>query len=186
MKNYSVGEVFESGVLSDSKVYQNLETEIRKKKIPDILARRGMRLDLGGGARLDILFPDRDVSAWETNEGGIVAKLSYGNISVMLTGDAPIKTEKIILAENSSVQLKSIILKVGHHGSRNSTSGEFLQAVSPTYAFISDGKNNKYGHPHPEVLDILNQFKAQILRTDLLGTILVKSDGQSEKFSFLK
>ncbi len=186
LKYYKVGEVFEPGILTDSKTYQNLEVEIQKKKIPDILARRGMRLDLGGGAVLDILFPDRDVSAWETNEGCIVARLSYGDISVMLTGDAPIKTEKIILSENKSEQLKSTILKAGHHGSRTSTSQEFLQAVNPEYALISVGKDNKYGHPHQEVLDLLNKFKAQILRTDLLGTIIMKSDGDMLKWKYAR
>ena len=186
LKNYKVGEFFEPGIASDSKTYQNLELEIQKKKIPDILARRGMRLILGGGSVIDILFPDRNVYDWETNEGGIVARLTYGTTSIMLTGDAPIKTEKIILSENKIEALKSTILKVGHHGSRTSSSSEFVQAVAPTYALISDGKDNKYGHPHQEVLDILNNLKIKILRTDLLGTIVLKSDGQNSRVSFLR
>src|SRR3990167_2264582 len=101
-----------------------------------------------------ITNPDQDVSFWSTNDGSIVAKLFYGNTSIMLTGDATIKTEKIILEENSIAQLNSDILKVGHHGSRTSTSPEFVKAISPTYAFISDGKDNKYGHPHQETLDV--------------------------------
>ncbi|MFA5783197.1 MAG: hypothetical protein WC868_13095, partial [Bacteroidales bacterium] len=120
------------------------------------------------------LFPDRNVLAWSTNDGSIVARLSYGNISVILTGDATIKTEKIILAENSVTQLNSDILKVGHHGSRTSTSPEFVKAVSPTYAFISDGEDNKYGHPHQDTLDTLTQFGVKIFRTDLLGAIIMK------------
>ena len=176
LKNYSVGKVFEPGILDDSKIYQNLETEIKNRNSPEILARRGMHLDIGGGAVIDILFPDRDVSSWETNEGSIVAKLSYGKTSVMLTGDAPIKTEKIILSENSPAQLHSDVLKLGHHGSRNSSSPEFLQAVSPKYVFISVGKDNKYGHPHKEVLDILNQLGVKIFRTDQDGIIVMKCD----------
>ena len=176
LKNYSVGKVFEPGILDDSKIYQNFETEIKNRNIPEILARRGMHLDIGGGAVIDILFPDRDVSSWETNEGSIVAKLSYGKTSVMLTGDAPIKTEKIILSENSPAQLHSDVLKIGHHGSRNSSSPEFLQAVSPKYVFISVGKDNKYGHPHKEVLDILNQLGVKIFRTDQDGIIVMKCD----------
>jgi len=186
LKNYEIGEVFEPGISDFSKTYQNLEKEIKDKKIPDILARRGMRIDLGGGARIDILFPDRDVSAWETNAGCIVAKLVYGNTSIMLTGDAPMKTEQIILSENSKAQLQSNILKVGHHGSRGSSSLAFVQAVSPRYALISVGKDNKYGHPHQETLDTLSKTGAQIFRTDQLGTIVLKSDGQNTNFSFLK
>src|SRR3989338_5382084 len=113
-----------------------------------------MKLNLGGGTFLDILFPDRDVSTFETNDGSVVARLSYDNTSIMLTGDATTKTEKIILDENPNEMLHSTILKVGHHGSRTSTSYAFVQAVAPEYAIISDGEDNKYGHPHKETLDI--------------------------------
>ena len=184
LKNYSVEEVFEPGILDNSKTYQNLETEIKNKNIPDVLLRKGMRLDLGGGAVIDILFPDRDVSNWPTNEGSVVARLSYGKTSVMLTGDAPKSTEKIILSENPPSILQSTILKVGHHGSRASTSLEFTQAVSPKYAFISVGKNNIYGHPTQDVLDILKQVNSQVFRTDQLSTVIMKSDGDNLKFIF--
>jgi len=184
LKNYKVGVIFESGALTDSKTYQNLKEEIKKKNIPNILAKKGMRLDIGGGAFIDILFPDRDVSAWATNEGSVVARLSYGKTSIMLTGDATAKTEKIILGENSPAELQSTILKVGHHGSRTSTSFSFAKAVSPTYSLISDGKDNSYGHPHQETLDTLAQLGAKIFRTDLLGTIIMKSDGKKETFLF--
>ncbi|MCX6752677.1 MAG: ComEC/Rec2 family competence protein [Candidatus Nomurabacteria bacterium] len=176
LKNYKVGVVFESGALTDSKTYQNFKEEIKKQKIPNILAKRGMRLDIGGGAFIDVLFPDRDVSAWATNDGSVVARFTYGKTSIMLTGDAPIKTEKIILKENPAKELQSEILKVGHHGSRTSTSSEFVKAVSPSYALISDGKDNKFGHPHKETLDTLASFGVKIFRTDLLGTILLKCD----------
>ena len=184
LKNYKVGKVFEPGTFNDSKTYQNLEEEIKKQNIPDILARRGMRLDIGGGAMIDILFPDRDVYTWATNDGSIVARLTYGKTSIMLTGDATTKTEKIILGENSPAQLHSTILKVGHHGSRTSTSGEFVRAVAPTYALISDGSNNKYGHPHQETLDTLVQFSAKVFRTDLLGSIIVQSDGHMLRWQY--
>jgi len=159
---------------------------MKKQNIPDILAKKGMKLDIGGGAFIDILFPDRDVSVWATNDGSTVARLHYGNTSIMLTGDSTMKTEKIILSENSPAQLKSTVLKVGHHGSRTSTSGEFMKAVSPSYALISDSKDNNYGHPHQETLDTLTQFGAKIFRTDLLGTIIIKSDSQNVSFSFNK
>lgn len=183
-KNYKIGKVFESGALTDSKIYQNFKEEMKKRNIPDILARKGMRLDIGGGAFIDILFPDRDVAEWATNDGSVVARLTYGETSVMLTGDATIKTEKIILSENSGSALASDILKVGHHGSRTSTSLDFVKAVSPSFAIISDGKDNSYGHPHQETLNTLASFGAKIFRTDLLGTIIMKSDGEKEIFTF--
>jgi competence protein ComEC len=186
LKNYKVRKVFEPGTFNDSKTYQNLEAEIKRQHIPDFVVRKGMRLDLGGGTVIDMLFPDRDVSMWSSNDGSVVARLSYGNTSVMLTGDATSTTEKIILAENSPAALASAILKVGHHGSRTSTSPAFVKAVTPAYAMISDGKDNKYGHPHQETLDTLALFGAKIFRTDLLGTIVMKSDGKTENFNFIK
>ncbi len=186
LKAYKVDKVFESGTFNDSKTYQNLEEEIKRQNIPDVIVQKGMKLDLGGGAVIDILFPDQDVSTWSSNDGSIVARLTYGTTSIMLTGDATTKTEKIILSENAPTVLKSTLLKVGHHGSRTSTSNAFVEAVAPIYALISDGKDNKYGHPHKETLDTLNQFGAQIFRTDLLGTIIMKSDGHKEVFSFGK
>ena len=176
LKNYKVGEIFESGTLTDSKIYQNLREEMKKQNIPDILAKRGMRLDIGGGVFIDILFPDRDVSEWATNDGSVVARLTYGNTSIMLTGDAPTKTEQIILSENSPTLLKSTVLKVGHHGSRTSSSASFVKAVAPSYALISDGKDNSYGHPHPDTLATLSKFGVKIFRTDLLGSIILKCD----------
>ncbi len=183
---YKVDKVFEPGTYNDSKTYQNLKTEIKNKNIPNILTRRGMRLNIGGGVVVDILFPDRDVSTWANNDGSVVAKLTYGKTSVMLTGDTTTETEKIILKENSPAQLQSTILKVGHHGSRTSTSVPFVRAVAPIYALISDGKDNKYGHPHQDVLDTLSSFGAKIFRTDLLGNVVIKSDGERETFSFQK
>ena len=186
LKVYKVDKVFEPGTFTDSKTYQNLRNEIENKNIPDILARRGMRLDIGGGAYIDILFPDRDVLPWPTNDGSIVAKLVYGDTSIMLTGDATAKTEKLIMDKSKDIELRSTILKVGHHGSRTSTSPEFVKTIAPTYALVSNGKNNKYGHPHQETLNILSSFGAEIFRTDLLGNIIMKFNGQNVVFSLTK
>lgn len=176
LKVYKVGQVFEAGTFNDSKTYSNLKKQIENKNIPNILAKKGMRLDLGGGAVIDILFPDRDVSTWTTNDGSMVAKLTYGETSIMLTGDSTSETEKIILQSYPQSFLDSDFLKVGHHGSRTSTSFEFVEAVTPEYALISDGKSNSYGHPHKDTLETLEDFGAKILRTDLLGTIILSCD----------
>lgn len=186
LKSYKVNAVFESGTLTDSVTYWNLREEMRKQNIPDYLIKKGARLDMGGGAVIDILFPDRDVSAWATNDGSVVSRLLYRDTSVMLTGDISSKVEKIILSENNPAVLRSTILKVGHHGSRTSTSRSFIETVLPLYALISDGKDNRYGHPHQETLDTLNSFGIKIFRTDLLGNIVMVSDGQQFSFSFVK
>ncbi len=176
LKKYEVGILLEPGTFNESKTFQNIKDEIERKNIPDVLAKKGMKLDLGGDVFIDILFPDRDVSSWNPNDGSIVARLSYGDMSVMLTGDSTIKTEKIILEDFKKENLTSTILKVGHHGSRTSSSDAFVKAVAPRYALISDAKDNKYGHPHQEVVDPFSEIGAKIMRTDLLGTIVMKCD----------
>lgn len=181
LKNYRTDFVMEPGVSSDTGAYQELEKTISDKKLPRILARRGMSLNLGDGARLNILFPDRNTDEWETNIASIVAKLTYGNNSFLLTGDSPIAIEKY-LAMIDGRGLKSDVLKAGHHGSKTSTSESFAGLVSPEYAIISAGKNNRYGHPHKEVLDIFEKIKATILKTYEQGTISFSSDGEVVRF----
>jgi competence protein ComEC len=176
LEHYKVGMVLEPGTWNDSKTYKNLKSIIEEKNISEHLARRGMRLDLGGGAVIDILFPDRDVSTWTTNDGSVVAKLTYGETTIMLAGDATTETEKIILADNAPQSLDVDILKVGHHGSHTSTSEAFVSMLTPEYALISLGEKNRYGHPHQEVLDVLLSAGVRILRTDQEGTVVFKCD----------
>ncbi len=178
VKRYKVGVFVEPGVESDNLVDDALELVVKEKNIPDLLARRGMNLDLGGGANLLILFPNTDVSTWETNDASIVAKLIYGDKSFLLTGDSTKSTEYKLMALDESV-LDSDVLKAGHHGSDTSTSILFAQAVSPEYAVISAGKNNRYGHPKQSVLDILNKVGAKIVSTADLGTIKFQTNGET-------
>ena len=186
LKVYKVGQVYEAGTWNESKIYESLKNKIQEKDIPVSLAKKGMRLDLGGGAVLDILFPDRDVSDWTTNDGSVVMRLTYGETSIMLTGDATSETERLVLESNILEDLDVDILKVGHHGSRTSTSENFVQTLTPEYAIISSDGGKKYGHPHKETLETLNSFGVEILRTDILGSIIMKSDGVNEIFSFIK
>src|SRR3989338_1511324 len=181
LKNYRTDMVMEPGVSSDTGAYQELEKTIADKKLPRILARRGMSLNLGEGAWLNILFPDRNTEGWETNTASIVAKLVYGNNSFLLTGDSPIAIENY-LSMIDGQNLKRDGWKAGHHGSRTSTSESFVSFVSPEYSVTSAGKNNQYGHPHKEVLDILEKIKAVILKTYENGTISFSSDGEAVRY----
>lgn len=178
ISRYHVGLFLEPGVEDDKQIDKELHSRIEGKKTPILLARKGMTVNFNDGARLIILFPNQDVSRWDTNDASIVAKLVYGDKSFLLTGDAPIKTENILLKLDSKI-LKSTVLKAGHHGSRTSTSLAYAEAVSPEYAIISAGKDNSYGHPHKEVLEILNQVGTKILSTIDSGTIKFKTDGKS-------
>lgn len=172
LDKYKVGKILEPGTYNDSEVYKKIEEIIKEKNIPRYLARAGTRIPIGDGASLDILFPDKDVSTWDNNDGSIVARILYGNHSFILTGDASIKTENYLLNKYNREVFDADFLKVGHHGSRTSTSLEFLQAITPRYALISSGIGNKYGHPHDEVIDRLSSLNIEILRTDERGTIV--------------
>jgi competence protein ComEC len=176
LKNYEVGKVIEPGTQSSSKTYAELEKMISDKKIEKLIARQGMSVDLGSGVHFDILFPDRDVSSWDRNDGSVVGRLVYRGISGILTGDATKKTESLVI-ESFGGLIRSDFLKVGHHGSYTSTGENFVKAVSPAFALISSGRNNRYGHPHEETLATLKKIGANILRTDELGTIILLSDG---------
>jgi len=195
LKKYKINVFMESGVPGESSSYQELEKIVEKLEtsaqgreagqsisFKKILERRGMIVGLGDGAILQILFPDRDPSGMETNTASIVARLVYGENEFLFTGDSPVAIEdyltfqEMIKSSNENL-LKSDVLKVGHHGSKTSTNKAFVSAVSPEYTVISVGKDNRYGHPNQEVLDTLTSFGAKILRTDLIGRVVFKSDG---------
>lgn len=180
LDNYKVGSILENGNVSNSEVFSSLEEKITKKKINKIIARRGMHiiLDEKRNIYFDILFPDRDVLNFESNDASIVGKLVYGNNSFMFTGDASLYTENLIEWNEKDNTLKSDVLKLGHHGSRTSSSNLWLEKVSPQVAIISVDKNNKYGHPHPELLDRLSSLKIPFLSTANLGNIIFESDGK--------
>jgi competence protein ComEC len=131
-----------------------------------------------GNVNLYFLNYDKFINstALETNNRSGVIKLNYGNTSFLFTGDLE-KSAENEYAKRYKHFLDSDVLKVSHHGSKTSTSNEFLNFVSPEISLISAGINNSFGHPAEEVLTRLNRFKSKILRTDLNGAVLLRSDG---------
>lgn len=176
--SYKVSKILEPGTVGASGEYALFEEEAKEEGAEHLLARRGQVLAIGGGAFIEILFPDRDISGVGTNDGSIIAKLVYGRTSFLLTGDTTEAVEEY-LAHLDGTHLDVDVLKVGHHGSRTSTSVALLGFASPAYALISAGKDNSYGHPHQEVLDRLGDFEVETLGTYEHGTIIMVSDGES-------
>ena len=182
LKRYHVGAFIEPGIIKDSKTAQTLESEILNGHIPRYIAQRGEVIDLGGGAVLQILYPDHDVSHLNQNidnDGGVVTRLVYGSTSVMFMADVSQGVESRIIADSASStnELKSDILKVGHHGSKTSTSEALLDLVRPQVALISVGAHNMYHLPTQDTLDRLNAAGVEVFRTDQVGTIEYESDG---------
>lgn len=177
LNRYEVGTILEPGTVTKTKVYERME-ELENQTPRVLTARGGMMLNLGDGLRLEILAPVANAKSWSTNDGSIVARLVYGSTEFMLTGDAPEKVERGLLATLPSERLEADVLKVGHHGSKTSTSEDFVEAVKPKFAVISSGKDNRYDHPNQKTLETLESLGVPILRTDQLGTIIFESDGK--------
>jgi beta-lactamase superfamily II metal-dependent hydrolase len=143
-----------------------------------------MKLDLGGGAFLTLIAPvqpffKRDQmreGGNEPNANSIIARLDYGDFSMLLAGDAEAQTEQRLVSKEMNITAK--ILKVGHHGSKYATTEDFVKVVRPEVAIISDGEFNRYGHPAQSVLDRLKAANVKLFRTDLQGQIAITTTGR--------
>lgn len=184
LQKYDVGIFLTSEVDGTTKTFENLFTTLEKKKIPSYYARHGMHINFGNTQisnsqnHFDILFPDRPTKHWETNSASVVGKLSFGSRTALFTGDSPISVEKYLSRAIPKV-LDVDILKLGHHGSKTSTSEEYIRATSPSLALISAGVDNSYGHPHQEVTSSLGAFRIPYVSTQTAGivTLTVSEDG---------
>ncbi len=178
VRRFDVGSFVSTGMRSTNSLDEALDEAIKDKKISRIEAKRGVSLDLGGGATLSLLYPGGSIEGLETNESSIVAKLTLGETDFILTGDSTKLAEYKLLSVNK-VMLDAEVIQVGHHGSETSTSLLYAQAVSPEYSVISLGKNNRYGHPHKVTLDTLNKVNTKILNTADVGRIIFRTDGET-------
>ena len=151
-------------------------------------AKPGMKYDLGGGALLTVLAPSEPfftkehmrTGGNEPNANSIVMRLDYGSFSMLLTGDAEEQTEHRLLTKD--LNLEARVLKVGHHGSKYASAGDFLERVKPEFAIISCGAWNRYGHPSQAVLDRLRAANpnVKLYRTDLHGEITITTRGNND------
>ncbi len=167
LKRYEIGQILETGIADNSAEYQVWNNLIKEKNISVVFAQAGQIVVVADNLAIKILYPlakinGRDFSK-NTNATSIVGKIFYGQNTILFTGDAEEQTEQPLLLLGAD--LKADILAVGHHGSKTSTSAEFLAAVSPEIAVIQVGLKNRYGHPTQEVLDRLKGIN--IFRTDL-------------------
>lgn len=174
---FFVGAFLESGAQNENGVQDILNKKIAEKKIKTRTVRRGEVYDLGAGAALSILYPYDDVSKSESNSGSIIARLTYGDHTFLLTGDAPMESELALVGGDQDA-LQSTVLKLGHHGSDTSSSATFLSKVRPEYVIVSAGKDNKYNHPSQEVIARVKKFESKILQTKDLGTITFSTNGR--------
>jgi competence protein ComEC len=169
----------------NSPALKHLEEFARAKKIPIVHQARGSKLSWDG-VEGEFLWPQPsagELSSNAQNNDSLVLRLRYGNRAILLPGDAEKQAENEMLAGNSAEVMCADVLKTGQHGSKNSTTPEFLAAVRPHVAVISAGEENPYGHPNRELLERLEQAGVRILRTDREGAVHVFTDGNSLEIS---
>jgi competence protein ComEC len=133
-----------------------------------------------------ILWPEitpEEVAPSAKNNDSLVVRLRYQDRTILLPGDAEKQVEYAMLNENAADLLHADVLKVGHHGSKNSTMPDFLSAVGPQIAVISAGEENAYGHPSPEFLERLASSGTRVLRTDQQGAVQILTDGHTLQVS---
>ncbi len=180
---YKVENILWTGVVRQTSEWKEWERLIKKENTQIKIAKAGQRIILQTDPYIffDILYPWESLEGREfknSNDTSVVAKLVFLSDSFLFTGDITKSVEGKLVDQN--VDLDSEVLKVAHHGSKTSSSSEFLEMVSPELAVIQVGKNS-YGHPHPEVLANLKKFDIEVLRTDKNGDIRIVSDSNNLK-----
>ena len=183
-----MGKVYISKQIEKSENYEKFLEIVNDKKIKvyEVAARN--RIHLEKKLYFDVLWPtESQITTNVINNNGIVCNLHYKNFSMLFTGDIEEIAEKEILklySQNKNL-LKANILKVGHHGSKTSSTSEFLDVVKPQVAVIGVGKNNKFGHPNDLILQRISDLNCKIFRTDLNGEISIEVNKNS-KFKIKK
>ena len=175
IKNFKINNFYMPSDVTTTTTFLEVLNALEKKEIKFQTPVIGTKLMLGN-SEIEVMSVKENQE--DLNDTSIVLKLTYKNISILFTGDITSNTEKELLNKN----IESTVLKVAHHGSKYSNSAAFLRKVNPKYAVISCGINNEYFHPHQVVLDKLEKLNTKVYRTDLLGTIVLESDGESISF----
>lgn len=173
LKAFTIGCIYLPDVSASTATYIGMAETIIELGIEANIAEAGVTVLSEGELQASFLAPSA-IDPSDQNRNSAVLYLTYGNTRFLFMGDADTKVENSIPGS-----IDCDVLKVGHHGSRTASGSDFLQRCSPTYAVISCGEGNSYGHPHEEAVNRLEASGAEILRTDLSGNITIRSDGSS-------
>lgn len=174
IKAFDIDKFYSPKVQNTTKTYSNMIKALNDKNLKLTVVRPELTIDLGKGVTAEFLAPNKDEYK-DLNDYSAVLKVTYKTNSFLFTGDAEALSEKEILSKGYNV--KSDVLKLGHHGSSSSTSNDFLNKVSPSIVVASLAKGNDYGHPHKETLKKIKDRNLKFYRTDETGTIVLESDG---------
>ena len=177
IKKYTVNNFFSPKVSTSSKTFELMIESLKNKDMKiNILNTNTNSLDLGENTKITVLSPLEDENFDNLNNYSAMIKIEYGETSFLFTGDCEKLIENNVLSRSKNL-LKSHVLKLGHHGSSTSSSEEFLCAVNPSLAIITSGKDNSFGHPHLETLNLLKKHDINFFNTAYDNTIILISDG---------
>lgn len=171
--NFTVNKVYCPVDNYDSTAFEEFK-DAANRQCGITLSKKGDYWQIGE-SKINVLWP-KSTNGWDTNNTSIVFTLKFGKVTYLFTGDAEHDVETSII--NDGADIKADVLKVGHHGSGTSSSYYFLRTVMPSFAVISCGKDNSYGHPHQNILERYVQAQATVLRTDRGGTVCISTDGE--------
>lgn len=177
LKEFPVNVVYDSGQPHTTQTYEEYLTLIDQKNIRFKVPERDDAIDLGPGVTVQVISPPPGgIGGDDLNENSVVLKITHGSVSFLLASDAGFEAEDIML--DSGYDLRSQVLKVGHHGSKSSSGKAFLKAVDPQVSVIEVGAGNSYNHPAQATLDNLEAVGSTVYRTDRDGNVVVTSDGK--------
>jgi competence protein ComEC len=191
LKRYNIDKIIWTGMNDNTLTHQQFIEELRivenKEETKITIAQFGKKIYLEPDIYLKILNPLVNLEGKNPenhNNNSIVARLNFNETSFLFTSDIEEERELLLVQKQANLEqnfLSADVLKIPHHGSKTSSSLKFLQTVNPEKAIIQVGKENRFGHPHKEVIDRLNKKKIKIFRTDTQGTIKITSDGERYK-----
>ena len=179
INNFNIGDIYLPEVITTTKTFEDVITAIENKQLAITVPKIGEKFKLGE-ADFEIIFTgtnDKDL-----NTASIIINMLYGTKSYLFTGDTTEEIEATILNKN----IDTDVLKIAHHGSRYSSSSEFLNKATPDYAIISVGEDNSYEHPHIEAINRIKKHTNNIYMTKDVGTILLTSDGNNINIEYIK
>jgi competence protein ComEC len=172
VRAFDVGAVWEGVAPRGDGAYPALDTALRDAAVARLAVRRGLRADWDGIA-VEVIGPAGGPPPWKTrNDDSVVLIVRHGAVVLALAGDVE-RTGEVLLAPG-----KVFALKVPHHGSRSSTTPGLLESARPDLAIVSAGYRNRFGHPHPDVLERLARAGTRVLRTDRDGSVTLSTDGE--------
>ena len=186
VNKYPITDFAYNGKNATQSAYKDFMKAINKQNSKIIKVKSGYSFKLGNEVSGYVYNPPFPIpKAFDTNNGSIAMKLTYGKRSIFFTGDCDKQAENAMVFKFRG-KMKSDVLIVGHHGSHNATTSDFLREIDPSLAVISCGRNNSYGHPSKDVLKRLGNAKVKVLRTDINGAITIISDGTKIGYSVKK